>query len=93
MRFLVLYRIVNNESWYKHLNSLDFVCGVGRHFRMGTLLNRTSVATRLKSETGLSFTEFAYQLFQAYDWKQLYDKYDCRFQVSIYLPWLEFESN
>uniref|UniRef100_A0A1B6IT28 Tyrosine--tRNA ligase n=1 Tax=Homalodisca liturata TaxID=320908 RepID=A0A1B6IT28_9HEMI len=74
-------KIVNNEAWYKELNAIDLVCHIGRHFRMGTMLGRTSVATRLHSEIGLSFTEFTYQLFQAYDWWQLFDKYDCRFQV------------
>lgn len=74
-------RICNNEDWYKKLNSVDFVCGVGRHFRVGTMLNRTSVASRLNSETGISFTEFTYMIFQAYDWLQLLKKYDCRFQV------------
>lgn len=74
-------KILNNADWYKTLNSVDFVCGVGRHFRIGTMLSRTSVASRLKSEVGISFTEFTYMIFQAYDWFQLFKKYDCRFQV------------
>lgn len=78
----VFYRICNNAVWYKTLNSVDFVCGVGRHFRVGTMLNRTSVASRLKSEVGISFTEFTYMIFQAYDWFYLLKKHDCRFQVN-----------
>lgn len=74
-------KILNNAKWYKNLNSVDFVCGVGRYFRVGTMLSRTSVASRLKSEVGISFTEFTYMIFQAYDWFQLFKKYDCRFQV------------
>ncbi|XP_054285104.1 tyrosine--tRNA ligase, mitochondrial-like isoform X1 [Macrosteles quadrilineatus] len=78
---LLPVKVVNNETWYKDLNSLDFICGIGRHFRMGIMLNRTAVATRLKSDVGLSYTEFSYQIFQAYDWYQLFNKYDCRFQI------------
>lgn len=54
---------------------------IGRHLRMGTLLGRTSVQTRLNSPAGMSFTEFSYQLFQAYDWLHLFQKFDCKFQV------------
>lgn len=78
-------RVVNNESWYQKMSALDFVCGLGRNFRIGSMLSRTAVATRLKSESGLSFTEFAYQLFQANDWWQLYKEHDCRFQVQLLL--------
>jgi tyrosyl-tRNA synthetase len=50
---------------------------------MGTMLSRSSVQSRLQSDTGMSFTEFTYQIFQAYDWLYLYKNYDCRFQVSF----------
>nr|CAD7430564.1 unnamed protein product [Timema monikensis] len=63
------------------LNAVDLVGQIGRHFRMGTMLSRHSVQSRLASEGGMSFTEFCYQIFQAYDWLQLLQKYDCRFQV------------
>ncbi|OXU18021.1 hypothetical protein TSAR_004213 [Trichomalopsis sarcophagae] len=74
-------KIVNNLSWYENVNILDFIRDIGKHFRMGTMLGRTSVQSRLKSETGMSFTEFTYQIFQAYDWLQLLNKYNCRFQI------------
>lgn len=45
------------------------------------MLNKTSVQSRLQSEQGLSFTEFTYQIFQAYDWLHLLQNYDCRFQI------------
>lgn len=54
---------------------------IGRHFRMGTMLNKTSVQSRLQSEQGMSFTEFTYQIFQAYDWLHLLKNYKCRFQM------------
>lgn len=54
---------------------------MGRHFRLGSMLSRSSVQTRLESEAGMSFTEFTYQIFQAYDWLHLLQRYDCRFQM------------
>uniref|UniRef100_A0A1B6C6N0 Tyrosine--tRNA ligase n=1 Tax=Clastoptera arizonana TaxID=38151 RepID=A0A1B6C6N0_9HEMI len=73
--------IVDNLNWYLDLNALDFVSKVGRNFRMGSMLSRLSVSSRLKSEHGMSFTEFTYQIFQAYDWFQLLKNHNCRFQV------------
>lgn len=63
------------------MNLIDFVANMGRHFRMGAMLSRSSVQTRLESEAGMSFTEFTYQIFQAYDWLHLCRTYDCRFQM------------
>ncbi|KAJ8683179.1 hypothetical protein QAD02_018971 [Eretmocerus hayati] len=74
-------KIVDNFDWYQDFNVIDFVRNVGKHFRMGTMLNKSSVQTRLKSDTGMSFTEFTYQVFQAYDWLCLLNEYDCRFQI------------
>ena len=74
-------RIVDNLDWYSEQNVVDFVNEVGRHFRLGTMLLRQSVQSRLNSEVGMSFTEFCYQIFQAYDWLHLFRKYRCRFQV------------
>ncbi|XP_059045377.1 tyrosine--tRNA ligase, mitochondrial isoform X2 [Achroia grisella] len=74
-------RIVNNETWYRDINSIQFVSDIGRNFRMGTMLLKQSVQTRINSQIGMSFTEFAYQIFQAYDWLHLLKEYDCRFQI------------
>ncbi|XP_020296694.1 tyrosine--tRNA ligase, mitochondrial [Pseudomyrmex gracilis] len=73
--------VVNNIDWYKDINVIDFIRDVGKYFRIGTMLGRTSVQSRLNSETGMSFTEFTYSLFQSYDWHQLMKKYNCRFQI------------
>ncbi|XP_026751469.1 tyrosine--tRNA ligase, mitochondrial [Galleria mellonella] len=74
-------RIVNNETWYRDINSIKFVSDIGRNFRMGTMLLKQSVQTRINSQVGMSFTEFAYQIFQSYDWLHLLKEYDCRFQI------------
>lgn len=73
--------IVNNADWYSSYNFVEFVSLVGRHFRMGNMLSRASVQSRLNSEQGMSFTEFTYQIFQAYDWLHLMQTYNCKFQL------------
>ena len=55
---------VDNYEWYRDVNILDFLGNTGRHFRMGTMLGRSSVRDRLASPEGMSFTEFTYQTFQ-----------------------------
>jgi len=74
-------QIVNNEVFYKDMNIIDFLSTVGRHFRLGRMLSRQSVKTRMESDQGLSLTEFAYQTFQAYDWLQLYREKECLVQL------------
>ncbi|CAD1475615.1 unnamed protein product, partial [Heterotrigona itama] len=74
-------KILNNIEWYEDTNLLPFVTNIGKYFRMGTMLGRTSVRDRLESKSGMSFTEFTYPLLQAYDWLQLQRKYNCSFQV------------
>lgn len=60
---------------------LEFVGDVGRHFRMGDMLCLKSVKDRLESAQGINFTEFTYQMFQSYDWLQLYQQYHCKIQL------------
>ncbi|KYN30486.1 putative tyrosyl-tRNA synthetase, mitochondrial [Trachymyrmex septentrionalis] len=73
--------IVNNLDWYTNVNVIEFIKSIGKYFRMGTMLGRSSVQARLNSETGMNFTEFTYQVFQANDWLQLMKNYKCRFQI------------
>ncbi|KAK1167228.1 tyrosine--tRNA ligase, mitochondrial [Acipenser oxyrinchus oxyrinchus] len=73
--------ILNNASWYRGRDVVEFLSTVGRHFRMGTLLSRHSVQSRLKSSEGMSLTEFSYQIFQAYDFYHLNQHHDCRIQL------------
>lgn len=69
-------------EWYGKIGVIDFMNNIGRQFRMGTMISRESVKARL-SGSGMSFTEFSYQAFQAYDWLHLFKEYKCLFQVSV----------
>lgn len=66
--------ILNNDSWFKSFSMIDFLRDVGKQFRLSTMLAKDSVKTRLQSEAGLSFTEFSYQILQAYDFYHLFEK-------------------
>lgn len=74
-------RIVNNYDWLGGFSYLEFLRDVGKHFRMGTMLGRESVRARLNSAAGMSYTEFSYQMLQAYDFLHLYDTAGCTVQV------------
>lgn len=74
-------RIENNLHWYKRLDVVDFLRITGRNLRMGDMLSRTSVQSRLNTAEGLSFTEFSYQALQAYDWMYLHNKFNCTLQI------------
>ena len=63
--------VVNNVDWYADMSFLDFLRDVGKYSRLGTMLAKDSVKSRLSSESGISFTEFAYQLLQGYDFVHL----------------------
>ena len=73
--------IVNNADWLQSYAFIDFLRDVGKHFRMGTMLGKESVRARLASDSGMSFTEFSYQLLQAYDFLHLYDACGCELQI------------
>ena len=69
----------NNLDFYKDMNVLDFLRDVGKTLTINYMMSKDSVKNRI--ETGLSFTEFSYQLLQAYDYQSLYKKYDCVLQM------------
>lgn len=71
--------IVNNLDFYNEMNVLDFLRNVGKTLTVNYMMSKDSVKNRL--ETGLSFTEFSYQLLQAYDFQCLYEKFDCKIQM------------
>jgi tyrosyl-tRNA synthetase len=73
--------IVNNDDWLGQFSFIGFLNDVGRHFRMGAMLGKDSVRARLEAEGGMSFTEFSYQLLQAYDFLHLYDARGCTVQA------------
>ncbi len=71
--------MINNYDFYKEMNVLDFLRDVGKNLTVNYMLSKDSVKNRL--DTGLSFTEFSYQLLQAYDFLYLYKNYNCKFQM------------
>ncbi len=71
--------IVNNYDFYKGMNVLDFLRDVGKTLTINYMMSKESVKKRV--ETGLSFTEFSYQLLQAYDFQCLYKEHDCKLQI------------
>lgn len=66
-------RLLNNFDWFHSVGFLDFLRDTGKYFRLGTMLAKESVKTRLASDEGISYTEFSYQLLQAYDFMHLFD--------------------
>ncbi|KAJ2425964.1 tyrosyl-tRNA synthetase [Coemansia sp. RSA 2531] len=74
-------RILHNADWYQNMNILTFLGHIGRYVRVGAMVARDSVKSRLQSSQGISFTEFSYQLLQAYDFWYLYHHHGCRVQL------------
>jgi tyrosyl-tRNA synthetase len=72
-------KIVNNHDFYKSMNVLDFLRDVGKTLTVNYMMSKDSVKNRLDS--GLSFTEFSYQLLQAYDFQCLYEQHGCKMQM------------
>jgi tyrosyl-tRNA synthetase len=70
---------VNNYDWMKTITFLDFIRDAGKHLTVSYMMAKDSVKNRL--EGGMSFTEFSYQLIQAYDFLKLYNDMDCRLQM------------
>lgn len=75
------FTIVNNYEWFQNFGFIHFLRDVGKHFRLSTMLAKDSVKTRLASEEGISFTEFSYQILQAYDFLYLFDHHQVTLQI------------
>ena len=73
-------RIVNNLEWTGPISALDLLRDVGKHFSLNRMLDKESVRARLEGP-GISFTEFSYQLLQAFDYLELHRRYGCRLQT------------
>ncbi|MCS7072856.1 MAG: tyrosine--tRNA ligase [Bacteroidia bacterium] len=71
--------LLNNYDWFGKMNFLDFLRNIGKHLSVSYMISKESVQKRL--ETGISFTEFSYQLLQGYDFRFLYENYHCRLQL------------
>ncbi|MDQ2854333.1 MAG: tyrosine--tRNA ligase [Chloroflexota bacterium] len=72
--------VVNNLEWTAPLSALDFLRDIGKHFGLNRMLDKESVSARLAGE-GISFTEFSYQILQAFDYLELHRRYGCRLQT------------
>jgi len=73
--------LLNNYSWLKDINILEFLRDTGKHFTVNAMLAKDSVKSRLENpDTGISFTEFSYMLLQAFDFYYLNMKYNCELQ-------------
>jgi len=73
--------MVNNYDWFKNFSFLNFIRDVGKHITVNYMMAKDSVKKRLEGETGMSFTEFTYQLVQGYDFYWLYENKGCKLQM------------
>ncbi len=73
--------ILNNFDWFKEYSFIGFLRDIGKLFRLGPMLAKESVKTRLDSDEGMSFTEFSYQILQGYDFLYLFQKYQTQIQL------------
>ncbi len=72
---------VNNYEWLSKLSALDFMRDVGKHFTVNAMIKKESVAKRMESENGISYTEFSYSLLQAYDYLHLHQTHNADVQI------------
>jgi len=72
--------MVSNLEWTEQLSALDFLRDIGKHFPVNRMLARESVKARLEAG-GISYTEFSYQILQAYDFLELYRRHGCTLQL------------
>ena len=73
--------LVDNLDWTAPMSALDFLRDIGKHFRVNQMIRKESVARRLESQEGISYTEFSYQLLQALDYLELYRVHGCTLQT------------
>ena len=71
--------MVNNYDWFGNVSFIDFLRDVGKYFTVNAMMSKESVKKRI--ETGISYTEFAYQIMQGYDFYELNDKYNVTLQI------------
>ena len=78
-------KIVNNFDWISKLNVIDFLRDYGKEFNVNYMINKDTVKSRL--ETGISYTEFSYQILQSLDWNYLYQHEGCNVQIGGQDQW------
>lgn len=74
-------KMVNNYDWFKDFKFLDFIRDIGKLITVNYMMAKDSVKKRLEGESGLSFTEFSYQLIQGYDFYYLWKNHNCQVQM------------
>lgn len=74
-------QFVNNYDWLSKINLITFLRDIGKHFTVNELIKKDAIATRLSGENGISYTEFAYPLLQAFDYLILHREHGCDLQV------------
>ena len=73
--------MVNNYDWFKQLSFIGFLRDAGKHITVNYMMSKDSVKKRIEGETGISYTEFAYQLMQGYDFYWLFKHKNCKMQM------------
>ena len=73
--------MTNNYDWFKSISFIDFLRDTGKHITVNYMMAKDSVKKRIEGETGISYTEFAYQLMQGYDFYWLYTHKNCKLQM------------
>ena len=70
-------QMVNNLDWTSQYSAIDFLRDIGKHYRVGKMLAKDAVSARLNSDSGISYTEFSYQILQGLDFLELYKRFGC----------------
>ncbi len=73
--------MVNNYDWFKNFSFLDFIRDIGKYITVNYMMAKDSVKNRISGDTGMSFTEFSYQLVQGYDFLWLHQNKNCKLQM------------
>lgn len=73
--------MVNNYDWFRSISFIDFLRDTGKHITVNYMMAKDSVKKRIEGETGISYTEFAYQLMQGYDFYWLFRHKNCKLQM------------
>jgi len=77
--------IVNNYEWISSLNAIEFLRDIGKHFNVSYMMSKDSVKSRI--DNGISFTEFSYQIIQAWDFEHLFKTRGCNMQIGGQDQW------
>jgi tyrosyl-tRNA synthetase len=73
--------LVNNYDWFREISFIGFLRDIGKYITVNYMMAKDSVRKRIEGETGISYTEFAYQLMQGYDFLWLYEHKGCKLQM------------